>query len=354
MELLQIKYKDMNFPKTQSGWQEHSTNMPLVAWAKKYAEMEYSRRFDVDSYDEQFLEFDAAGVKQDKGNCKTQTTIPRRTKEKMMLSEIMFLADAFIETPGRKMTEETYWKVLANVTTTLEDKDNTNEDKIKDGRSATEQVAVDVNHDLMQNTPHENETPLEIQDTSEMDPLEWHQTLEDNDEELAEEVAVPILNEDNQVDNEAENDNATGVADNPQRTTIVLADNETSIQVGKVQKKKMTVQKAKLNLLALSDILAKGHLKMIELDIPAICHRRKLRQKRQLKALQQELDTYLANKNGSSKLNWIMETLDKDLLASASNIRLEYRQMKKGSWITPAGEPPARIIIRSKSKLTQH
>jgi hypothetical protein len=29
MELLQIKYKDMNFPKTQSGWQEHSTNIKI-------------------------------------------------------------------------------------------------------------------------------------------------------------------------------------------------------------------------------------------------------------------------------------------------------------------------------------
>jgi hypothetical protein len=82
MELLQIKYKDMNFPSTHSGWQEHSTNMPLVSRCKKYAETEYSRRHDVESYDEQFFEMDAAGHSQDKGNCKTQTTIPRRTQEK--------------------------------------------------------------------------------------------------------------------------------------------------------------------------------------------------------------------------------------------------------------------------------
>jgi hypothetical protein len=303
--------------------------MPLVVRAKKYAETEYLRRLDVDSYDEQFLEFDAAGVKQDKGNCKTQTTIPRR--EKMMLSEILFLADSFIETPGKKMTEEMYWKELKNVTTKLEDEEKTNDDQIKDGRSATEQVVVDDNHDLMVNTPHEDKTPLEIQDTTKMDQLKWHQTLEDHYGELAEEVAVPILNKDNAVDNDGENNNDTGAMDEPQRSTIVLANNESNIQVGKVQKKKMTVRKAKLNTLALSDIVAKGHLKMIELDIPAIRHRCKLRQKRQLKALQLELDTYLADESGSSKFNWIMETLEKDLLASTSDIRLEYRQMKKGS-----------------------
>jgi hypothetical protein len=342
MELLQIKYKDMNFPKTRKSWQEHSTNMPLVARAKKYAETEYSRRFDVNSYDEQFLEFDAAGKNQDKGNCKTQTTIPRRTSEKIMLSEILFLADAFTEIPGRKMTEETYWKVLKNVTTKLEDEEETkDDDKVKDGRSSTEQLAVEVNHELMQNTPNENETPLEIQDTTEMDQLEWHLTLEDDDEELAVEVAIPILNEDNEVDDEGESDTNDVTMNAPLRSTIVLEDNETSIQVGKVQKKKMTVRKAKLNPLALSDIVAKGHLKMIELDIPAIRHRRKQRQKRQLQALQQELNTYLSDEHGSSKLSWILSTLERDSLASASDIRLEYRMMKKGCWIVPAGDFPA-------------
>jgi hypothetical protein len=103
----------------------------------------------------------------------------------------------------------------------------------------------------------------------------------------------------------------------------------------------MTVRKAKLNPLVLSDIIAKGHLKMEELHIPAIRHRRKSRQKRQLKALQQELDTYLADENGSGKLKWIMDTLERDSVASASDIRLEYRLMKKGCWITPAGSPPS-------------
>jgi hypothetical protein len=339
MELLQIKYKDMNFPKTQTGWQEHSTNMPLVARSKKYAETEYSRRFDVDSYDEQYLEFDAAGVKQDKGNCKTQTTIPRRTNEKIMLSEILFLSNTFVETPGRKMTEETYWKELKNVTTKLEEEETPDNATVKDGRSATEQVAVDVNHELMENTPHADETPLEIQDTTEMDQLEWHQTLEDDDDEFADEIAVPVLTDENEVDDEGDNANESTNTRTSQRSAIVLADNETVIQVGKAQKKKMTVRKAKLNSLALSDIIASGQKKMVELDIPAIRHRRKSRQQRQLKALQLELDSYLADETGSSKLNWILETLDRDSMASASDLRLEYRLMCKGCWITPAGDP---------------
>jgi hypothetical protein len=88
MELLQTKYKTMNFLSTLEGWQNHSTNMPLVARAKKFAETEYTQRSNVKSFDEMYFETNAAGDKQDKGNCKTQTLVPRRTKEKIVISEI--------------------------------------------------------------------------------------------------------------------------------------------------------------------------------------------------------------------------------------------------------------------------
>jgi hypothetical protein len=73
----------------------------------------------VASFDEQYLEFVAAGESQDIGNIKSQSKVPRRTKEKIMVSEILALADVFVETPGRKFTNDTFWKVLKNITFTL-------------------------------------------------------------------------------------------------------------------------------------------------------------------------------------------------------------------------------------------
>jgi hypothetical protein len=276
MELLQIKCKDMNFSETQAGWQEHWTNMPLVARAKKYAETQYLRPFDLDSYDKQFLEFNAAGVKQHKGNCNTQTTIPRKTSKKIMLSEILYLADTFVEKPGREMKAETYWKVLKEVTTNLVDDKEKNSNEVKDGRSAIELLAVEVNHELMENTPNANKTPLKVKDITEMDQMEWHSTLEDNDKELTEEVAFSILNKDNERDNKGDNEINAATSTAPRQLEIVLDDTQTSISVGRTARKTMTVRKAKLNPLALSDIVAKGHRKMVELDIPVICHRQKL------------------------------------------------------------------------------
>jgi hypothetical protein len=97
MELMQIKYKAMNFPNSREGWQSHSSNMPLVSRCRTFCKHEYSRRYDVDSYDKQFLEFNAVGESQNKGNLKTTTKIPRRTHEKIMVSEILFRANAFTE-----------------------------------------------------------------------------------------------------------------------------------------------------------------------------------------------------------------------------------------------------------------
>jgi hypothetical protein len=43
--------------------------------------------------------------------------------------------------------------------------------EVKDGWSATEQTAVEINHELLQDTPNPEETPVEVQDTATMDQL---------------------------------------------------------------------------------------------------------------------------------------------------------------------------------------
>jgi hypothetical protein len=90
--------------------------------------------------------------------------------------------------------------------------------------------------------------------------------LEDEDEELAEEVSVPVLNDAIKNDNDNKNETTTP------NLTILLQDNKTIVEVGKVEKRKMAVRKAKLNPLVSSGIVAKGKKKMVELDILAICY----------------------------------------------------------------------------------
>jgi hypothetical protein len=119
---MQPKYKkSMHFLSTLERMQGHSTNMPLVARYKRFSEIKYlKRQYNVDSFDEQFLEFKAAGEAQDKGNSKTQMTVPKQIKEKIMVSEILYLVHSFAEMPGQKMGINTFWKLLKDITTSLE------------------------------------------------------------------------------------------------------------------------------------------------------------------------------------------------------------------------------------------
>jgi hypothetical protein len=321
MELMQPKYKSMNFPSTLEGWQNHSTNMPLVARCKRFAETEYRRRYGVSSYDEQFLEFVAAGESQDIGNVKTQSKVPRRTKEKIMVSEILTLADVFVETPGRKFTNDTFWKVLKNITSTLVVEKK--EDRAKEGRSEGEVILAKVNRELLNNEADKDEVPDEVEDMGDMDLLAWEERLQDEDEDddgLTEEP-------DREIDEAAEN---TGEATRRTTARINVSDKETVVQVGKT--KSVLVRKAKMNPLAVTNIIENGQAKIRLLDIPSIRYRSKMRVIRERKTLQQELDHYLASQNGSTKFKSIIESLKE---SGSSDHRVEYRLMMKQMWIAP-------------------
>ncbi len=71
-----------------------------------------------------------------------------------MVSEILFLVDAFSETAGQKIKENTFWKVLKDVSTSLEVDildDNEVEGNI-DGRSYYGEIAlVTVKLEMMNN-----------------------------------------------------------------------------------------------------------------------------------------------------------------------------------------------------------
>jgi hypothetical protein len=365
MELLQIKYKAMNFPNSREGWQKHSTNMPLVARCKTFCQTEYSHRYDVDSYDEQFLEFDAAGENQDMGNCKSQSKVPRRHQEKIMVSEILHLADAFIEKPGRSMKENTFWDVLKNLTTTLEKEDGTEGDTTNQGRSSGEEALVEVNHEILANAPTENEIPEDIQDASELDQLEWFRILDEENAALLDEededeptdvttdpvvaettdttsepvvagttetTTEPVVTGTSNTATEARTRNTPRVTEPPPR--IVMDDAESEVQIGK-NPKKVKVRKAKLNKMGLKDVVERGRSKMKEMKIPDVRFRRRCRMKRETKCLQIGLNEYLNSENGSIKMNSILEKFTIGESVGFTDERVEFRIMASGTWVIP-------------------
>jgi hypothetical protein len=269
MELLQIKYKVMNFPNSTEGWQNHSTNMPLVTRSKIFCSTEYSHRYDVEAFDEIFFEFQAAGEKQDKGNCKSQTKVLKRTLEKIMVQEMFLLVDAFTETPGREMNVNTFWSILSKITTSLDiekDNDGLGEDSTN-GRSHREIALVNVNREMMQNAQGADETPEEIADASKLDQLAWFQQLEeedaaqleydeDNNNEMAETQQNDIVVDHSAVDTNTGNENGMsgdvsmvatqGGHRRRAGARIVIDDNETEVMIG-ISKKKVKVRQAKFN-----------------------------------------------------------------------------------------------------------
>jgi hypothetical protein len=70
IELIQQKFKLMDFPNTVQGWQHHSVNMLLVSCCVTHCDLEYSLRFNVDSFDAQFERGIPNGNSTDRGNKK--------------------------------------------------------------------------------------------------------------------------------------------------------------------------------------------------------------------------------------------------------------------------------------------
>ncbi len=126
IELLQHKYKAMQFPNSIEGWQSHSGNMPLVSRCQNFSDLEYSRCFDVEAFDSKFIDgvLDMGEPQELGHNAKRQkTAILRRAREKQMIAEILSRSGACREQPQRKMRENLFWDELPNLTTILKDAD---------------------------------------------------------------------------------------------------------------------------------------------------------------------------------------------------------------------------------------
>jgi hypothetical protein len=105
IELIQHKFKSVDFPNTVEGWQHHHVDMPLFSRCVTHCNLKYSRRFHVDPFDTQFKRDIPDGNAMDKGN-KRQSTVPlKRIREKTMIAKILCLTNTLAKTPERKLTD---------------------------------------------------------------------------------------------------------------------------------------------------------------------------------------------------------------------------------------------------------
>ena len=106
-----------------------------------------------------------------------------------MIAEILSLGKAFTEIDGRKMEDNHYWNVLKDVTTTLEKiDDSADPNQNKDGRSNGEEAMCTVNEEMANNTPGDDETPDEVQDTAVLNRLEWLNCVDTVDDDFIDDV----------------------------------------------------------------------------------------------------------------------------------------------------------------------
>ncbi len=115
---------------------------------------------------------------------------------------------------------------------------------------------------------------------------------------------------------------------------MVADDGETEVTIG-TSNKKVKVRKAILNKMGLQDVYNLGRAKMILLKIPDIRFRKQCRLKREMVTLQQELNNYLTNKDGQSKMQSLLAQLRSEVILPQTENRVEFRMMKKLCWIDP-------------------
>jgi hypothetical protein len=93
------------------------------------------------------------------------------------------------------------------------------------------------------------------------------------------------------------------------------------------------VQQAKFNPTGLTDFKKDGDAKMIQQNLPLVCFCQGCRISREIKTLQIELNNYLTNKDGTSKMKLLKKALSLSRKEATCNFRIEYRMMKKGLWV---------------------
>jgi hypothetical protein len=118
------------------------------------------------------------------------------------------------------------------------------------------------------------------------------------------------------------------------RARIVIDDAETEVAIG-TNNRKVKVRKAKYNTMCIREVRNEGVVKMNEMNMPEVRCRRRCRIKREICTLQLELNNYLSDKDGSSKMKELMQKLEGSSTIRRSNVRCEHRMMMKNLWAVP-------------------
>jgi hypothetical protein len=112
IETLMISYHQMSFRCTANDWRKHSVHMPLFRKCKAFHDSEYSKRNDIPSFEELYVDGIANGSNTDKLNQKRAMSIPRAEAELAFIADLLTKAKCCKEVPGRVFKSEHFWEAL--------------------------------------------------------------------------------------------------------------------------------------------------------------------------------------------------------------------------------------------------
>jgi hypothetical protein len=286
IELLQHKYKAMQFPNSIEGWQSHSGNMPLVSRCQNFSDLEYSRSFDVEAFDSKFIEgvLDPCAVQETGQNAKRQkTAIPRRAKEKQMIAEILSRSGACREQPQRKMTKNLFWDKLPNLTTLLTTDANVESQTPGERRTDEELAVSNMTDEFLDDFGAPINTEAETAANAVLEPAV-----------LAALTGIAPAKDDLEQDTEQEEEEEP------------IESDEVEIEITVGERRFGKVSKIRVNPFCLKDVGAFGRKKMVDSNVSALRHRRKQPSRRERMFLQTSLMNTLNGTMGSRTMDLVM------------------------------------------------
>jgi hypothetical protein len=172
IELLQHKYKAMQFPNSIKGWQSHSGNMPLVLRCQNFSDLEYTRRYDVESFDAKFIDgiLDQGEPQEGHHSKRQKTVVPRRAKEKQMVAKILSRSGACTKQAGQRMRENLLWDELPNLTRILKEAAEVDAELASERRTDKELVVSNITDEFFDDDGVAISTKAETEANAELNP----------------------------------------------------------------------------------------------------------------------------------------------------------------------------------------
>jgi hypothetical protein len=269
MEIIQHKYKSIAFSNTNASWIHHSFNMPYVQQCTTFVENEYWRRAAVKSMEEYNSISGAEGTHTDSGNRRKKTVQSKRTVEKIWLDELLTITSIFHKDSSRtEFDPDLVWNALLQLTTKLSTGGTATNDDIDESMGDTEErrlsVVVDAIQERKEVLGHDN-------DDSNADEVELRENAADEEEHL--------------------------------KSLEYDSDDEGMVAVGEIQvsgqkKALKNMTKVSVHKIALENIYMVGKPKFMDMNLPAIRLRRKVREIRESKALHDNLYVFMEDLGG--------------------------------------------------------